>query len=429
MSNVLRNKFYNLFWKHKSCQNLFLLSRHELLDTKTIEIEGNRTEVSLPRIILSNIDNKDDLKETIQFRVDNENITAETFVESQIDKYQPILTKFLENKLGKALSKITAELNENPGEFIIDAAIKLFFSKKSLEESALELLKKYGLIGSHLKSFDEIESYFKKEFISKNFKETLSEENFYNFLEFVRSIKEIYLNLSYKSVFDSNQILVGSLHETDNYESRLKLFTLLYESKVITPSDEECFIECFHCEPGTYKGALTLKMSPKKTENLKCPICENSLIYFIPYRLERGIFEIIKSKDGLILDAVRDLLTKNGIQHELNVKYSGNVEIDCILEINSKGTIIETKMYQVIRSTDRKLISKVKGHYFDLIKKQEILNDNMGKQNFDQPILLINIMNQNLLNRIRRAIYRADKERSGRVMNLPEFKDYLNISN
>ena len=34
----IKKKFYNLFWKNKSCQNLFLLSKEEFLDTKEVDL-------------------------------------------------------------------------------------------------------------------------------------------------------------------------------------------------------------------------------------------------------------------------------------------------------------------------------------------------------------------------------------------------------
>lgn len=70
--------FYNLFWQDKACQNLFLLSKEELLDTKRLELEGVSTSISLPRIIISNIQDKEDFNhKTIRLRNETNNIRTE----------------------------------------------------------------------------------------------------------------------------------------------------------------------------------------------------------------------------------------------------------------------------------------------------------------------------------------------------------------
>ena len=81
MDNIIEI-FYNFFWKNKACRNLFLLSKEELLDTKKIPFGDKETSLSLPRIIISNIQEKDDFThETIRIRNENQNIISDGLLE------------------------------------------------------------------------------------------------------------------------------------------------------------------------------------------------------------------------------------------------------------------------------------------------------------------------------------------------------------
>lgn len=48
----IKKVFYNLFWQNQSCQNLFMLSKEELLETTTIGEGENAFSYSLPRITI-----------------------------------------------------------------------------------------------------------------------------------------------------------------------------------------------------------------------------------------------------------------------------------------------------------------------------------------------------------------------------------------
>ena len=80
----------------------------------------------------------------------------------------------------------------------------------------------------------------------------------------MKSLKDIYVNESYKSLYESNQVLVNSLFDTDDYVNRLKLFNHLYEAEIITASREDAYVECTNCPPGAYRGTLQLKINPFK---------------------------------------------------------------------------------------------------------------------------------------------------------------------
>jgi hypothetical protein len=90
----IKEIFYNLFWQNKACQNLFLLSKEELLDTKSLDFEGNSASISLPRIIISNIESREDFThETIRIRNENIYIRTENLLNSKIELYAPLITE------------------------------------------------------------------------------------------------------------------------------------------------------------------------------------------------------------------------------------------------------------------------------------------------------------------------------------------------
>ena len=51
---LIKKKFYHLFWSNPSCQNLFLLSKEELLETRTFGTDDFTFSFSTNRIIVSN---------------------------------------------------------------------------------------------------------------------------------------------------------------------------------------------------------------------------------------------------------------------------------------------------------------------------------------------------------------------------------------
>lgn len=52
--SIIKKKFYHLFWNNPSCQNLFLLSKEELLETRIFGNEEFSFSFSTNRIIVSN---------------------------------------------------------------------------------------------------------------------------------------------------------------------------------------------------------------------------------------------------------------------------------------------------------------------------------------------------------------------------------------
>ena len=396
----IKQIFYNLFWQDKACQNLFLLSKEELLDTKIIQLEGVSTSVSLPRIIISNIQDKEDFNhKTIRLRNETSNIRTEKSLNDKIELYTPIITNFIETKFGKSLKKVICDFENDPWKILSKPLEAILDGEDNFEKVTIEFLKEYGFIGKNINSFSGLEKFFEKEAISKNAKTFLSENNVWNFLEFLRSIKDIYVNESYKSLYNTNQILVNALHDIDDYKSRLNLFSLLYESKIITPSHEDSFIECTNCEPGDYKGVFQLKLNPRKLSNLNCPICSNELSYFVPYELHNDIYQIIKQKDGLLLDVICNYLENKKITFKTNVNLLKDIELDCVFENNKFVYIVECKMYKQ-STTFEKQKHKMREHYGKLLKDAERIEIDEQSDKIIIPILLVNILNTEFISQI-----------------------------
>ncbi|MES2288065.1 MAG: hypothetical protein V4547_20430 [Bacteroidota bacterium] len=389
--------FYNLFWQNIACRNLFLLSKEEFLDTKTIELEGNTTSISFPRIILSNVQDDEHLRDKIKLRTETMSIKAESQINDVFEKYAPMLGVFLETKFGKSVEHFVKDF-EKEGISLVWPIMRTYFTNKSkFEKKTMQLLQKYGFIGKHICTFQELENYIQKEAIAKNFNTLVSEQNLWTFFELLKAFKDMYVNEAFKGLYKSNQILVSSFHDIDNFEDRLKLFSHLYESDIIKPSKEDSFIECTSCPPSTYKGVFQLKIDPKKLQKFACPICNTPLTYYVPYELDKDIYEIVKTKDGLLLDALVDKLKRNKINCELNKIHLNDIEIDCIYKLNNIVYVVECKMYKQI-TTPAKLKSKFKEHYSKLIKDVVRIQKEANQPiKGIIPILLVNINDDKLL--------------------------------
>ena len=100
--SLTTEKFYNLFWKNKTCRNLFLLSKEELLETSTFGTEQNYFSYSSNRIIISNANEEGDESDTIKFRNENTLLTLDKNLEERIDYFKPIIEDFLDQNFKKA---------------------------------------------------------------------------------------------------------------------------------------------------------------------------------------------------------------------------------------------------------------------------------------------------------------------------------------
>ncbi|WP_298419786.1 hypothetical protein [uncultured Kordia sp.] len=419
MSLIIQS-FYNIFWQDPACQNLFLLSKEELLESISFGDENNPYTYSSNRIIISNAQNDSEAIDTIKFRSERYDLFLGNSLEEKIEYFKPIIEDIYDKKLKKSFEKLINDYNEKGWRLFV-RFIKIISNEKKREDNIIQFLHDYGFIGKHIKTFEGVEKHFEKLFIPKKRNELINEQTINTFFEGIKFIKELYVNHSYKKLYTTNQVLVNTLYSEDNFNSRLKLFHLLYESKIIYPSNEDAFVECSNCEPETYKGTLQLRINPKKLNNLKCPLCSSELTYFIPYELDKEIHEIVKSKDGLLLNALCNRLDKYNIDYKTNVNFLDDIELDCFFNKNDEIYFIEVKMYK-LNTSKSKLKSKVKEHYGKLVKdvKRLIKLDQFNGKRIN-PILLLNINNDSLLREIigeLKGLHSGTLESNCKIINL-----------
>ena len=417
----IKKVFYNLFWQNQSCQNLFMLSKEELLETTTIGNDENAFNYSLPRITISNAqDNDDGIHDTIKFRNETQNIFLDGSLNAKIEYFTPILEGFFDKHFRKSFEKLINDFDKK-GLSLFFRAIKILTNEEKREKNSIKFLQEYGFIGQNIETFKQIESNFERRLIPKKGNELINEKTINTFFEGIKFVKELYVNHSYKKLYNTNQILVNTLNSEDNFTSRIKLFHLLYDNKIIAPSSEDAFIECSHCDPGTYKGVFQLRINPNKLKDLKCPVCSKEVTYFVPYELHKEIYDVVKSQDGLLLDAYCNVLESNKYQYQTNQNFLDNVEIDCVFSDGTFTYIVEAKMYKL--NTDRdKLKSKIREHFGKLIKDVERLQK---LQEFEtivlKPILLVNIIDTFLVQEIESELKEKNPEviaQNTQILNL-----------
>lgn len=398
--SIIKRKFYHHFWNNSACQNLFLLSKEELLETKSFGTDSNRLIYSTNRIIVSNAANyQDSTLGTIKSRNEIHNIDLDNLIKERLENLKPVIENFLDSRFKKSFDKFSEDLDKKGIQLVIKI-VGILMNEDKRESRIIGLLQQYGFIGKNINSFKEIENDFERMFLPDKKSNLINENTIRTFFEGVKFVKELYVNHSHKNLYNTNQILTNILNSEDNFESRIALFGDLYDSGIISYSKDDAFIECIECDPHTYKGVFQLRLNPKKLKELKCPSCSSELKYFVPYELHKDIFDRIKSNDGLILDALTDKLASHHMKYEINKKFMNDIEMDCIFKVDTKVYIVETKMYKQ-NTTEEKLISKMKEHFSKLIKDTErIETSGIYKTNQLYPMLIVNINNQKILSSV-----------------------------
>lgn len=424
---LIKKKFYNLFWNNRSCQNLFLLSKEELLDSHILNISEKPINYSFPRIIISNVDkNEGSTHETIKYRTENHNLEMEDTMEGKLNVVEPILVEFYEKRFKKSFDAIVADLDKKPIKFFMQI-IKLFNDEDLIEENIIEFLKKYYLIGHNISSFEEIMNFLEKEFLTKK-NNLITEENIHLIDHLLNFLKTYYINYSKKRLYDTNQQLVNAIDNKENFKSRINLFHLLYEAKIITNSNEDSHVECVNCEGGVYSGIMKIKIDPNKLDNLKCPICLSKLNYFVPYELNNEIYQIVKEQDGLLLNALCNKTEEIGVRYSTNQTFLNDIEVDCLIYFKQKIFFTECKMYK-LSTEESKLKSKLKKHGCKLSKDVVRMksSDKYLKSEIT-PLLLVNINDLKLLKEVEEELNdEATLEYPIHIVNLQSIEDILKV--
>jgi hypothetical protein len=400
MNKQIKSTFFDLFWKHKAIQNLFLLSKEEFLDTKLFSYSEKPIPVTFPRIILSNITSKEDYNlSKIKLRTQKHVNQSEALIKSVISSYEPLIAAFIETKYGASFEQLIKDFSANPLEILLPIVMSLF-SDEGPEKAVIEFLHRYNFVGRHIQSFEQLEHYIEREAFQKTLKIIFSEKNLWTLLELVKSFKDLYISEVYKGLHNSNQVLVSSFHDIDNFAGRLKLFSMLYDAEIITSSKEDSFIECTECHPDSYRGVISFKINPIRLKKMKCPICNSPVTYYVPYELNSHIYSLVKQKDGILLAAVEDLLKRNQLKFKLNEHHLDDIEIDCVYKIQKQIHVVECKMYKQNVPLPR-LESKIKQHYTKLVRNIIRIQEDKGTNpDLLTPVLVVNINDKKFLETI-----------------------------
>lgn len=419
-----RDKFYNIFWQNKSCQNTFLLSKNELLDTIDFSMLDSPFFYSTNKIIISNSEHENERKEAIRFRTESYNVDLEASLNDKINYFEPILMNFLKSKYGKQVDKLL----QNPMKLVGLAGAILLGEETDKEKIVILFLKKHKFLPPEINSFKEMKTYFENMLVPSKNNELINERNIKLFSEGLKFAKELYINHNYKRLYSSNQILVNSLVDSDNFKDRIEMFNHLYEAKILLASNDDGIIECHNCDPLTYRGSIQLRLNPNKLKNMKCPSCQQPLTYFVPYILSPEIFQIVQSQDGLILDAASYLLEQQKIQHTLNEKRLTDIEIDCMFTFRESLFLVEAKMYE-LRTGYRKLNSKIKAHFSKLSEDITELKETDEFAPYHlKPVLLVNIDDVDLLSQLEAELktnHEDEISQSITILNINQFKNML----
>lgn len=121
--SIIKRKFYHHFWNNPACQNLFLLSKEELLETKSFGTDPNRLIYSTNRIIVSNVDNiQDPTLGTIRSRNENHNIDLDSLIKERLEDLKPVIENFFDSKFKKAFDKFSSDLDKKGVQLVFKVA-------------------------------------------------------------------------------------------------------------------------------------------------------------------------------------------------------------------------------------------------------------------------------------------------------------------
>ena len=72
-----------------------------------------------------------------------------------------------------------------------------------------------------MNSFKEIEANIGKSLMPSKNNELINEKTIFTFFEGVKFIKELYVNHSYKNLYNTNQVLINTLNIEENFNQEL----------------------------------------------------------------------------------------------------------------------------------------------------------------------------------------------------------------
>lgn len=361
----------------------------------------------------------------IESRRENESIEPLHEAKEALKRYfdEEKVLDFLKKKFGKFLHRLETEIDESE-EDEIDGLIAGLFGKLIQDDSRLEFLKAYDLIPDEIADQDQLLKWSIVEG-RKALQEFIRKDNLFDFSQYIDLINVASSNRTRQNLFTSLKHYSQTFYDGENYESRIKLFDRLFESKIIKGGQLRGHYECIECEPDTFSALTVTNMKPSNLK-LSCPKCKNEMLYIIPYALDDAIFRDLISKDGLLGKAVPFLLDKREIQYETNVTQLDDIELDICLtnEKDEIVEIIELKMFKSNRPVDTQVtnIKKAVGQVKKAIDK--LSNENEGFMEIRKSVI-VNFPDQEVIANAQFLLKNDLSEYNIRIYNIEGFYSKL----
>lgn len=421
---VISKQFFNIFWGSKVCRSIFLLHKTELLECKSVDIDGIEKEVFRPRIIVSNNFEKRETNTVLQLNADNLQLRVENSFDYKSKILKPKIEVLIEQKFGKSIKKLEADLSSKTKALALFFKIaKTLANSEKREKSSIELLQKYGFIGNQINSFEELGKYLES-ILKKNLKNIISEEHLFHFYDTLELARFYYYSVMSKSMLKSNKILVEALHDQEHYQNRLELLSLLQDSGILYAGQSETYFQCLNCQPGTAFGSALLNIRVKNLNKFKCPVCQTPFFYLAPLFINNEVYQKIINKDGLLLFAVGDALQQSNYKFEYNHIIKPDIEVDIIVwKYNHIHFLIEVKMF-TLNSTERKLVQKIKKSLVEIKKQIDKLKGNKDYESVKY-VLVTNIMDEALLKQVREETFNDINNYNIEIQSIDRFKKYI----
>lgn len=346
---LVKKKFYNLFWTDPICQDIFSKHKSQLLENE-VELIVTREKFYARRIVLTNSQRRKSEKRLVK-RNESENIELLHNLQTAAVRYfsGERMESYIMHRFGETIGKIEGDLKKTGGWFKL---LTKLVSSLDDEKDLFKLLSDYKLIPEGISSKELFFKYFEEEF-NQQIKKFLKKENLSDLAISIDLISTYYNHKIKNNLFSATKHFTDILYDTDNFNDRLQFFDTLYEMDVIKGGRLKSYYECVNCPPNTFNGVLTIDIKPTSLK-LKCPCCKKDLYYIVPFELDQGVYEDIVHPDGLLFFAIGHLLDQYGWKYIANYVQPPDIELDyCILnEENLISEIIEVKMFKMDRPED-----------------------------------------------------------------------------
>jgi hypothetical protein len=357
MISPVINKFFSIFWSDESCRSIFLQHKEHLLRKEKIiaDQSGEDNFYYSRRFVISNSLSRKDISLKLTQRIKNQALDLNDSLEkvksknTNLEEINAYLRQQFPDPYNKIFSKIGGSKYQQ-GKFLIELLTSLL-SEKQL----LRFLQNYSLVPTHLNDLPQAIKYL-EDFLIKEFSKLLTGERVTEILQTLEQLSKYYQNIYVRDLMSENEFYADVLYDKENFKSRLVLFDMLYEANALASSKYKAYYECTACNPGVFSASATVNVTPSKVR-LKCPACEKETFFAVPYEIDGSLFELIKSKDGLLFYAVKYLLDSRGYSCFENVHVPKDVEIDIVVR-NKNGLVtdvFEIKMFKTDRPDDTTL--------------------------------------------------------------------------